>query len=358
MQKLKNNRHSYWPFLLSGFLFLIALTSSAQVEIKTYSSNFKGFAPLERALDTCTLVVLGEVHRQPNNYPLFYQTFKFLHEKYKFNHLVFEYGTSMSWMLNQYWKGETEYYQILKDYVYAEDDYFNWVQTIKQAVNFKQFKGITLHGVELETQLPLALKVIDIQLKKHTLPPTLLAYADSLDTRINSATFHRDSLLTFANYFSSNWLTYQSTWEKSLNKQDFELCQEIVTGLARGLNYKKLRTINIQKAYYYRETFITTKLRKLLRTYPSAKFCTQLGQLHAIATPINQYLTLKDWHSATSRIKKDNERKVLSILYWYRNKEELNTTLFPKANTAKQVPFPYFLKANENKFTDFYLVVP
>lgn len=307
-------RHSFLLFLFCLTSILSAIGQNLDVyPFKVYGNNFSGYSDLPIDFDQKRIVLIGEKHRKKGNYPTLLKTFKYLHQHHQYSELIIEYGPSMSWLINKYLNGDDEAYRILDQYVFTEDEFFIWLKALRK-YRFKT-SHFEVHGIDLELQEPVAVKVLNLLHPHQNYPDALKDELNKMDRLLGKLVIDRNDYHKFNVNFVKFFYSYKKSFQSFLGDK-FEMYEKIVRGIDRGLQYRTWRLEDINKAYHYREHFLFHNVKGILDQDPTSKALAQLGQIHVMKSNVSKFIKLEEWKSLSMRLI-EKEYSLISMTYLY-----------------------------------------
>ena len=308
----QNQFNIFHFFIFYLFAFSAFCQELKPSDIRVYTKSFKGFSCLDSTAEKSRVLLIGEKHRNEGNYPIFLKTFKYLHQNHDYNHVIIEYGESISWMINKYLDGDEEMYTILDQYLYTDDSFFIWLKSLKKYR--EKSTPFEVVGIDLELQEAAAVKALHLLCPDRE-PPTelkneLTKITSLLEKRVIDRSEYRPFIIEHVQFFYSNQLLF----ENYLN-DNYTFYARIIKGLNEGLQYRAWRLSDINKAYHYREHFLYQNCKNYLATN-QGKVIGQLGQIHVMKSDIRKFIQLENWKSLTTRLK-ENGVGVASVNYLY-----------------------------------------
>lgn len=314
---LKKLPTKYWLAISIAFiLFQGVLGQSIDYStIRVFGNNFKGYSSVNTLADSSRFFLIGEKHRKKGNYPMFLKTWKYLNRTHQYNHVIIEYGPAMSWLINRFIAGDQEAYKILTDYVYAEDDFFMWLRELKKFSKRKKTTSFRVEGVDIELQEPLALKVLTMQHGSSIPPKEITSILTEMETLVHEQKINRVKYQVLSLKLIGSFFSNKALFKKYLGDR-FDFYERVVKGIDFGLQYRKWRLTDINKAYHYREHYLFQNILKMLENDPAGKFMAQVGQVHVLKNEMPSFIKLKGWESITHRLL-ERSIKVASGIYVY-----------------------------------------
>ena len=283
------------------------------------NNNFKGFHPLEKALDSHQVFLLGELHRKTFNYKIQMKMVRYFHQRAGVRHILLEYGHSMGVMVNRYLdSGDSEVLEQIRFLTYAEDDFFNF---LKQLYRFNSHlpeeDRIHVAGIDLEAQPAVALHVLHSWLPDQPPPPGLDSIIHVLQTFNKKKQFSFREALALHQGILDLARNKPGELRKYLGDQA-ENWSKVLTSMAVRNEYILQRKADPRKAMHYRENYLLKHFQELLAQFPNEKFFGQIGQLHVLNEPIEGWADLGMWESLAHRLQTQEKVAVCSMVYFYK----------------------------------------
>lgn len=336
-------------FLLFFILFFSFTTYAQKTEdtayftnsdtLELYGETFAGLESLDTIVQGKKVIITGENHTYTeSNARLWLKMIKYLHKNAGVRNVMFEYGYSYGWLVNEYLQtGDTNLYNSIKNFAYIE-----YSEAIKDLREFNagldSSEKIYLCAIDIERGIYPIVKLLN-----HLVPDGYEAH--------DSIAIHLESLASLASYndhklqeqeddeysfvrfnflsnptmelIQENFLKFEEEYNKVLGG-NFELFRKVIVEKynARKLWYKYDEEKAVQQ-YVYRENYMH---QTFLKEYASREgsWFGQFGRCHTTQTKINSNSC--DWfkfRSLANRIKGTDgglfKDSVLTISIMYEN---------------------------------------
>ena len=287
--------------------------------ISLYTDAFSGLEMLEDVTADHKVFITGENHTYTeSNARLWLKMIKFLHKKANVRNVMFEYGFSYGWLVNEYiHTGDTVLYNSIKHFAYKE-----YSEAIKELYEFNQTldssERIYLCAIDIERGVYPVAKLLDYLIpQEYEAHDSIEIHLQSLHSlaRYNDEKLHEqgEENMRFTNFTYKSNPTIElvrdnfSRWEeeyKSVLGDRFELFKEVLTERfeARNRWYGYENDGAIQQ-YIYRENYMHAQF---LEQYDKREgnWFGQFGRCHTTKT--RQNANSCEWYmfnSLANRIK-------------------------------------------------------
>ncbi|MFY0643089.1 MAG: hypothetical protein JXR19_01330 [Bacteroidia bacterium] len=270
--------------------------------LELYSESFNGLDDLNEVVLANKVFVTGENHTfTESNARLWLKMIKYLHKYAGVRNVMFEYGYSYGWLVNEYLQtGDTALYNSIKKFAYVE--YSNVIKDLYEFnMSLDSSERIYLCAIDIERGVyPIA------KLLNYLVPEEYEAH-DSIKVHIQSisslATYNDYKLreqdnneLSYTNFtyksnptlllVQQNFMDYEEEYKQVLG-DNFDLFKSVIVDKfnARKRWYKYEQQGAVQQ-YVYRENYMHDRFLIEAAEHPGAWF-GQFGRCHTTKTQQN-----------------------------------------------------------------------
>lgn len=342
---------------------------TANDTLELYSESFAGLSILEDKVQGKKVFITGENHTfTESNARLWLKMIKFLHQKAGVRNVMFEYGYSYGWLVNEYLQtGDTVLYNSIKRFAYKE-----YSEAIKDLHEFNMSldssERIYLCAIDIERGVYPIAKLLDYLLpKEYVAHDSIALHLQSINSlaRYNDVKLEEqsDDDLRFTNFayksnptlelVQDNFKRWEAEYEKVLGDH-FETFKKVITEKfdARNLWYKYENDGAVQQ-YIYRENYMHERFLEEAKSRNGAWF-GQFGRCHTTKTKQNSNSC--DWfmfNSLANRIKYTNGGRyadsVMTIGIMYESDREMGA----ERSDYEEYFDPYFADVEEKSIVLF-----
>lgn len=320
----------------------VVFTDSDTLEL--YGKTFSGLYDLDDVVPNYSVFITGENHTYTeSNARIWLKMIKYLHKNANVRNVMFEYGYSYGWLVNQYLQtGDTNIYNSVKNFAYPE-----YSEAIKELQKFNasldSADKLYLVGIDVDRGIYPIVKLLD-----YLLP-------DSFDDAHDSIIMHLESMRSIASYNDSKLnlddensfviFNYKTTptvelvqknfisWEEEYKKilgENFDLFKEtIITRFNQREEWRQYDNDGAAQQYVFRERYMHRVFLEEAAKHEGAWF-GQFGRCHTTRNRTTSEGC--DWYmfkSLANRI--DNTKggqykgKILTIAIAYKGDVSLGT---------------------------------
>ncbi|MBR9859509.1 erythromycin esterase family protein [bacterium] len=263
--------------------------------LRLYSETFSGLEALDSVVGDYKVFITGENHTYTeSNARLWLKMIKYLHANAGVRNIMFEYGYSYGWLVNEYLQtGDTVLYNSLRNFAYVE--YSDVLKDLYEYnASLDSSEKIYLCAIDIERGVYPIAKLLDY-LITDTIQPhdSIVIHVQSIQSL---ASYNDSKLLESAenDYVGSGW-NYRTTSTLELVQENFkkfeseykeilgdnfDLFKEVITTKfdARAL-WTKYETEKAVQQYVFRENYMHTQFLKESEEHPGNWF-GQFGRCH------------------------------------------------------------------------------
>lgn len=337
--------------------------------LELYGESFAGLEGLDSVIKGKRVFITGENHTYTeSNARLWLKMIKYLHKNAGVRNIMFEYGYSYGWLVNEYLQtGDTNLYNSIKNFAYVE--YSEAIKDLREFnASLDSSEKIYLCAIDIERGIYPIVKLLN-----HLIPESYEAH--------DSIIIHLESIVSMASYndhkldeqddneysyvrwnflsnptvdlVQENFLKFEDEYKKVLG-DNFDLFRQVIVEKynARKL-WNKYDNEKAVQQYVYRENYMH---KTFLNEYASREgaWFGQFGRCHTTQTKINSNSC--DWfkfRSLANRIKGTDggqfKDSVLTISIMYENDRSMGDDF-----TEYEEKFdPYFTDVPANSIVLF-----
>lgn len=269
------------------------------------------------------ILLTGEKHREPCNYPIQQQLFDYTYQNQDRKHLLIEYSYSFGFLIQEYIdSGDTNLLKELTFFGFGQDVLFDWIKDLGSNYNGKR---MFVHGVDLENQPAIMLLCLHRLYSKHEIEDSRLTAFIEKDS-ISLIEAQQIAMLCFED-FDANRRTY---WQ--ILKEDFPAVDRIYRDYDKAMKYYDLRKHKLMaEAFEYREEALVHNIESTLQKFDSeAKYFGQFGHIHTTLSEVDSLKELSYWQSTAMRLnQKEIKTSSFGILH-YETMDNNDLKLFKK----------------------------
>lgn len=323
-----NFKTTLFTFFLLFFSTLVSIAQTEEVILESffeendtlelYGESFAGLELLDSQLKNNKIFITGENHTfTESNARLWLKMIKYLHKHAGVRNVMFEYGFSYGWLVNEYLQtGDTNLYNSIKNFAYIE--YSNVIKELRDYnASLDSSERIYLCAIDIERGVYPIAKLLDYLLPdEYDAHDSIILHLESISS-LASYNDHKlqqeESNLSYVNYnflsnptldlIHENFIKFEEEYKKVL-AGNFDLFKSVITEkyLARKL-WNKYDDAKAVQQYVYRENYMHKRFLIEQAEHPGNWF-GQFGRCHTTQTKQNSNSC--DWFmfkSLANRIK-------------------------------------------------------
>ena len=335
--------------LLLTFVFSGILIAQTEEEVSTffsdsdtlelYGESFSGLQMLDSVVGKHSIFITGENHTYTeSNARLWLKMIKYLHKNAGVRNIMFEYGYSYGWLVNEYLQtGDSVLFNSIKNFAYIE--YSNAIKDLRKFnESLDSSEKIYLCAIDIERGIyPIAKLLNHLIPEEYEAHDSIILHLESIaslssyndqkleeqeESALNYVSFNFLSNPTL-NLVQENFMKFEDEYKAVLG-DNFDLFKTVIIEKynARKLWYKYDNEKAVQQ-YVYRENYMHQRFLIERAEHPGNWF-GQFGRCHTTQTKVNSNSC--DWYmfkSLANRIKNTKggelEKEVLTISIMYEN---------------------------------------
>lgn len=300
------------------------------ININNTSNDFSIF---DEDTEKNDVILCGEAHAVKYNYKLQLQLLEYFNKKNNLKYLLAELPYSTSCYINDYLEtGNQENLKIIignlqNTFSYNNDFYDFWIKLRAYNLSLPQNKRIKVVGVDIEHEIPTAVKYLNSIMDKNINVPGEIAvginkFKQSVNYRslTNEDVIYKNSdlkksMLDFQNYIKRN----ENIFKEYLGSNYFDF-NFIVNNIVNSINSYSASP-NFTQLVKIREKFIYTNFKILYNHLPKNKYFGQFGEEHVYQNTLKSHDNDHNINFASYLNDKNSpvKGKVLSVEYYYKN---------------------------------------